>query len=94
MITAALLEAVAAKTQALAGAAGGYESLLAALRAAFPGTTISLCGEDDVPPRLAPAAENGVCRLYYVDAGDHCLRLTTDAEAASGIVVALCGKDD
>lgn len=92
MIAAALLADVATRTAALA-AAGGYEELLASLRNAFPGIHISVCGEDDVPPRLPPAAENAVCRLYYVDANEHCLKLTNDAEAASGIVVALCADD-
>jgi len=64
------------------------------LRAAFPGMHITVCGEDDVPPRLPPAAENQFCYLYYVDASEHCLKLTTDAEAATGVAVALRSEDD
>ena len=64
------------------------------LRERFPGIHLSVCFDDDVPPRLPPAAENAHCRLYYVDAGDHCLRLTSDAEAATGLVVALLDDDD
>lgn len=69
-----------------------FEALAQTLRAAFPGRHISVCGEDDVPPRLAPAAENAACLIYYVATGDHCLSLTNDAAAATGIVVAL--RDD
>jgi len=47
-----------------------------------------------VPPRLTPAAENEFCYLYYVDANEHCLKLTTDAESATGVCVALRGEDD
>jgi hypothetical protein len=53
----------------------------------------SICSDDDMPLRLSPAAGNAYCQLYYVDSGDHCLRLTTDAEAATGLVVALCDED-
>jgi hypothetical protein len=73
---------------------GTYEALLAELRAAFPGRHISVCGEDDISPRLKPAAENAVCQIYYVASGEHCLSLTNDAAAATGIVVALRGEDD
>jgi Family of unknown function (DUF6129) len=90
MIQATLLNQVmAAVSPALA-----YEALAQQLRAAFPGVHITVCSEDDIPPRLSPAAESPACLLYYVDAGEHCLKLTTDAEIASGIVVALRDEDD
>lgn len=71
-----------------------YEALVQDLRTAFPGRHISVCGEDDIPPRLKPAAENAACLIYYVASGEHCLSLTNDAAAATGIVVALRGEDD
>jgi Family of unknown function (DUF6129) len=89
MIEAALLEQVIGQVQPSAS----FDALAQQLRAAFPGIHITVCGEDDVPPRLTPAAEGPVCRLYYVDANEHCLKLTTDAEVATGIVVALIGDD-
>lgn len=70
-----------------------FDALAQQLRASFPGIHITVCAEDDVPPRLPPAAESTACRLYYVDANEHCLKLTTDAEAATGIVVALCDDE-
>lgn len=63
------------------------------LRAAFPGTHFTVCGEDDIPPRLKAAAGNEACELFYIDANEHCLKLSADAAAASGIVVALRGED-
>lgn len=63
------------------------------LREAFLGTHFTVCGEDEIPPRLKEAAGNETCALYYIDANEHCLKLTTDAAAASGIVVALRGED-
>ena len=71
-----------------------YDDQARALRAAFPGIHITVCGEDDIPPRLSPAAENAICYLYYVDASEHCLKLTTDAETATGVAVALRSDDD
>jgi hypothetical protein len=90
MIDAALLEAV------LSGVSPRltFDDLARQLRASFPGVHITVCGEDDVPPRLPPAAENEFCYLYYVDASEHCLKLTTDAEAATGVAVALRSEDD
>jgi hypothetical protein len=90
MIDAALLESV------LAGVSPQltYDDLARQLRASFPGVHITVCGEDDVPPRLPPAAENEYCYLYYVDANEHCLKLTTDAETATGLAVAMRSDDD
>jgi hypothetical protein len=71
-----------------------YAGLQQALRGEFTGMHITVCGEDDIPPRLSAVAENDLCQLYFVDASEHCLKLTSDAEAASGIVVALRGDED
>lgn len=91
-ITAELLDQV---LRHVAGAASTVHEILAQdLRSAFPGRHLSVCNEDDIPPRLNPAAENAICLIYYVATGDHCLSLTSDAEAATGIVVALRGEDD
>ena len=68
--------------------------LVTHLRKSYPGTHFSICNDDDMPPRLSPAAGNTFCRLYFVDSTDHCLRLTSDHEAATGLVVALRDWDD
>ena len=85
MIDRSLLERV----MAVVSPQLGYDEQARQLRTAFPGVHITVCSEDDVPPRLPPAAENAACCLYYVDANEHCLKLTTDADAATGVAVAL-----
>jgi hypothetical protein len=91
-ITAAYLDQVLAHV--VANAALAHEALAQALRSQFPGRHISVCSEDDVSPRLTPAAENKVCEIYYVASGEHCLSLTNDEAAATGIVVALRDDED
>lgn len=88
----AFLAQVLARVSGLPGAA--HDALAQDLRAAFPGCHISVCGEDDIPARLKPATGNNVADLYYVASGEHCLTLTNDAAAATGIVVALRDNDD
>ena len=68
--------------------------LVGHLRSTFPGVHFTVCSDNDMPARLASVAGNDFCRLYYVDGADHCLRLTTDAEAATGLVVALCDDEE
>jgi hypothetical protein len=68
--------------------------LVTRLRNTYPGVHFSVCSDDDMPPRLSPVAGNTFCRLYYVDSANHCLRLTGDAESATGLVVALRDWDD
>ncbi len=64
------------------------------LRRRFPGVPITVCSDDDIPPRLDAVHETAVARFYYVAAGgEHCVKLSTDAESASGIVVGLIGED-
>ena len=70
------------------------ETLLQVLREKFPGVHFSLCSDDDVPPRLTPAAECKYCCLYYVDSGSHCLRLTEEVSEATGLLVAMLDKDE
>lgn len=65
----------------------------AALRQQFPGVPITVCSDDDIPPRLAADHETAAARFYYLDGSEHCARLTNDAESASGIVVGLIGED-
>lgn len=62
---------------------------IGALRAAFPGLHFSACSEDDVPPRYRPAHEDRSFALFLVSgASGHCLEITHDAAAATGILVA------
>ena len=92
MIADALLSEVLERVAAQVGAS--EERLLAELRQAFPGVHFSICRDDDMPARMSPAAQNAVCCLYYVTSTGHCLSLSTDAESASGLVVALVDRDE
>lgn len=66
----------------------------AELRRQFPGVPITVCSDDDIPALLPAAYETAVARFYYVDlGGEHCVKLSTDAATASGIVVGLIGDD-
>ena len=70
-----------------------HDAVAQSLRLAFPGTHISVCSEDDISPRLTPVAENAAGQIFLVARGEHCLSLTNDAAAATGIVVALRGDE-
>ena len=63
------------------------------LRSEFDGLRVVVCNDDDVPPNIAPALSSKRCNLYYLDASEHCVKLTREAEAASGLVVGLIGGD-
>lgn len=94
MIEPALLDQVFAAVVSLGGKASNDTVALAArLRERFLGIGFTVCSDNDIPPRLKPAAENPLCNLYYVDANEHCLKLSSDAETASGLVVAFHDDD-
>ncbi len=63
------------------------------LRRQFPGVRITVCNDDDLPARLTAVRETAAARFFYIDAGEHCVKLSSDAETASGIVVGLLGDD-
>ena len=65
----------------------------AELRRQFPGVRITVCSDDAIPARLGAVHETAAARFYYFDASEHCVRLSTDAESASGIVVGLIDED-
>jgi hypothetical protein len=65
----------------------------AELRRRFPGVRITVCSDDDLPARLTAVRETSVARFFFIDAGEHCVKLSADAETASGIVVGLLGDD-
>lgn len=58
------------------------------LREGWPELQFSLCSEDDVPDELAPVGETTAFRLYLLDGNGHCLHLTSDRDAATGLVLA------
>ena len=96
MIGAARLEEVIERALEKVAAARSVpdEILLGDLRKDFAGLHVSLCRADDIPARVPSAAANDACRLYYVASSDHCLSLTGDPAAASGLLVALLDQDE
>ena len=84
MISAELLQQVAAAVTP--------KTDEASLRRQFPEVRITLCSDDDIPARLAAAYETAAARFYYIDAREHCVKLSEDADSACGIVVGL--RDD
>lgn len=89
MITQETLDQVLAQV-----AAGGLgATTLANLRRSWPEIHFTLCGEDDIPARLTPAAQDGQCGIYLVSNAEHCIAFTDHLEQASGLVLAAAGED-
>lgn len=63
------------------------------LRCEFDGLRVVVCNDDDVPANITPALGNARCNLYYLDAGEYCVKLTGDADSATGVVVGLVSLD-
>jgi len=60
---------------------------VAAFRAEFPGVTLTRCDAGDMQGE-APFRSYAPFDLYLIDARDHCVHLTVDPAAATGIVLA------
>lgn len=58
------------------------------LRELWPDLQFSLCSEDDIVEEVVPVGETDAFMLYLLDGNDHCLRLTSNREAATGVVLA------
>jgi hypothetical protein len=66
---------------------GLSEQTITQLRQTYPGCHFTYCMDDDVNfPRVY--AERPHFNVYLVDSREHCSTLTTDAEVASGVVLA------
>jgi len=66
------------------GAADG--ATLAALRGLGGGLTATRCDASDLVDET-PFRSYPCCRLYLLDGRDHCMKITTDPDAATGLVV-------
>ncbi|MGZ8175996.1 MULTISPECIES: DUF6129 family protein [Methylobacter] len=83
MITTNQVNAIAAEIEAL----GVDESTVSVLRQQHQSIHFTYCMDDDLPNNT-PVIEHKDFNLYLVDGREHCLCLTNDYEAATGIVVA------
>jgi hypothetical protein len=83
MITEAQLQAVAERITA----AYLDDALISQLRAEFAPVHFTYCYDDDIGERVSAFA-NDKFKLYLIDGREHCLKMTDDCQAATGIVVA------
>lgn len=67
---------------------GMADDLLLRLRADYAELRFSQCSEDDIPARLQPLLAAEGFDLYLMDTREHCITLTNDLNAASGVVIA------
>ena len=87
MISAQTLAAVAEAVQLNPDAA--------VIRGLFPDLHFTECSEDDISPRYSPQLETTAHSLLLVTgATGHCLSLTNDLAAATGVVIATKADDD
>ena len=63
------------------------ESTVTDLRQAFPEYHFTYCMDDDII-QGKPVVERPSFNLYLIDGREHCLCLTNDHDAATGLVVA------
>lgn len=82
-----LTEDAIARIDAVLGPQDVEASALAGFRREFPGLSLTRCDLSDLGVE-EPFRQYPRFNLYLVDASDHCYRLTTDPERATGIVVA------
>jgi len=68
----------------LADPAGGNA---AAFRTEFPSVTLTCCDDSDMRGET-PFRSHAQFDLYLIDARDHCVHLTADPAAATGVVLA------
>jgi hypothetical protein len=71
--------------------AGLNDRTLSALREAFTELHFTHCMDDDIGVGLGtgtPVREAPGFKVYLVDGRSHCMRFTTNAEAATGLVLA------
>lgn len=89
MITAELVKTIA---DGLEGQ-GLDESSVSALRGTYPEVHFTYCSDDDVLSGQ-PVSEREEFNIYLVDGREHCLHLTSDYAAATGLVLAFRVDDD
>lgn len=69
------------------GCSNSLQANLSALRQQFQPIHFTYCMDDDLPDNV-PVIEKAAFNLYLIDGREHCLCLTNDYDAATGIVVA------
>jgi hypothetical protein len=75
-----------AKIETMLGSPDANESVLKDFRQNFPGVSLTRCDPSDVEGEK-PYKEFPRFTLYLISAIDHCVTMTHDPEAATGIIV-------
>ena len=83
MISTEQVNEIAEKIETL----GVDEATVSALRQEYQPIHFTYC-MDDYLPNNEPVIEKAAFNLYLIDGREHCLCLTNDYDAATGIVVA------
>lgn len=66
---------------------GSAAERIANLRKAFPGVSLTRCDASDMDTET-PVLETPGFDVYLIDTSEHCARITTQPEAATGLIVA------
>lgn len=83
MISEALSDEIAAHLEQT----GLSEAVLLDLRARYPDLHFTYCMDDDIN-NGTPVLSRPTFNLYLIDSREHCLCLTSNREAATGLVLA------
>jgi hypothetical protein len=84
MITPELTNSIAQQLQQQ----GINDQVINQLRQNYPGIHFTYCLDDEINTQSQPILEHSQFNLYLVDGRHHCFSLTTDYQAATGIVIA------
>jgi hypothetical protein len=76
-----------AQVQSLLEASGTTSERIASLRQAFPGVSLTCCDASDMDTETA-VLEIDRYQVYLIDTSEHCVRITTQVQAATGLIVA------
>lgn len=68
--------------------------LLSHLRRVYPELHFTYCLDTDVIEEVPPVEKRSAFNVYLVDGREHCLRLTTDHNIATGVVLAAVMDED
>jgi hypothetical protein len=82
-LTADALEQI----RALLEGEGPAAERIASLRKALPGISLTRCDASDMDTET-PALTLPGFDVYFIDTSEHCARITTQPEAATGLIVA------
>lgn len=73
--------------------AGLSEQTLSALREGFSDIHFTYCMDDDLGV-AEPFRQGEGLNIYLIDGREHCLKLTSDLDLATGLVLAQVGDED